>query len=170
MATTNESLPVPGVPGTSAADGVIGQFAALLRGLRGSQRRRRIGLLAAGVVLVICANVVGQILLIRWQGAFYDAIEQKLLPSEHSTALSEMLERDPSSVYEHVAQLVDKPVAEHGNAWEHVALYQSPIGAYCIAGQGGPESDRGRKYGANVGHRESLTPEQAQVLLTSRAK
>ncbi len=79
MATTNESLPVPGVPATSAADGVIGQFAALLRGLRGSQRRRRIGLLAAGVVLVICANVVGQILLIRWQGAFYDAIEQKLL-------------------------------------------------------------------------------------------
>ena len=79
MATTNESLPAPGVPATSAADGVIGQFAALLRGLRGSQRRRRIGLLAAGLVLVICANVVGQILLIRWQGAFYDAIEQKLL-------------------------------------------------------------------------------------------
>ena len=66
MATTNESL--GGVcPLTSAADGVIGQFAALLRGLGGSQRRRQLRLLAAGIVLVICANVVSQILLIRWQ-------------------------------------------------------------------------------------------------------
>ena len=64
---------------TTLPGGVLGQLAALLRALRGSPSRRRLRLLAAGIILVICANAVGQILLIRWQGAFYDAIEQKLL-------------------------------------------------------------------------------------------
>jgi putative ATP-binding cassette transporter len=57
--------------------GVIGQLATLLRALHSSRFRGYIRLLAAGVIVVICANAVGQILLNRWQGTFYDAIEQK---------------------------------------------------------------------------------------------
>ena len=64
---------------TTLPSGVFGQLAALLRALHGSPSRHRLRFLAGGIVLVICANAIGQILLIRWQGAFYDAIEQKLL-------------------------------------------------------------------------------------------
>ena len=39
-----------------------------------------LGLLALGVVVVICANTAGQIWLNRWQGAFYEAIEQRSMP------------------------------------------------------------------------------------------
>ena len=42
-----------------------------------SRRRSQLGLLALGVVVVICANAAGQIGLNRWQGAFYEAIEQR---------------------------------------------------------------------------------------------
>ena len=79
MATANEPLGQPREFAAWASDGVIGQLATLLRALHGSPHRRRLGLLTGGIVLVICANAVGQILLIRWQGAFYDAIEQKLV-------------------------------------------------------------------------------------------
>ncbi|MGH6945577.1 MAG: ABC transporter ATP-binding protein/permease, partial [Geminicoccaceae bacterium] len=60
-----------------AGDSVVAQLRSLLRALGSSTYRRRIGLLTAGIVVVICLNVVGQIRLNRWQGTFYDAIEQR---------------------------------------------------------------------------------------------
>jgi vitamin B12/bleomycin/antimicrobial peptide transport system ATP-binding/permease protein len=57
--------------------GVVAQLMVLARTLRTSRYRYRLGLLAAGIVLVICANAGGQIRLNSWQGAFYDAIEQR---------------------------------------------------------------------------------------------
>ena len=58
-------------------DGVIAQLATLLRALAGSRHRNGLGLLALGVVAVICTNAAAQIRLNRWQGAFYEAIEQR---------------------------------------------------------------------------------------------
>ncbi|MGH6904148.1 MAG: ABC transporter ATP-binding protein/permease, partial [Geminicoccaceae bacterium] len=63
------------------SESVIAQLSSLLRALVSSPYRRRLGLLAAGIVLVICANSVGQIRLNAWQGAFFDAIEQRDLAS-----------------------------------------------------------------------------------------
>jgi putative ATP-binding cassette transporter len=68
-----KALPLSQMP----ADGVIAQLTTLLRALAGSRRRGRLGLLALGAVVVICANAAGQIGLNRWQGAFYEAIEQR---------------------------------------------------------------------------------------------
>jgi hypothetical protein len=51
------------------SESVIAQLSSLLRALGTSRYRRRLGLLAAGIVLVICANSVGQIRLNAWQGA-----------------------------------------------------------------------------------------------------
>ena len=79
MAKRIESPSQPPEPAGAAPEGVVAQLAVLLRALRGSQHRRRLEFLAAGIVLVICANAMGQLLLIRWQGSFYDALEQKLL-------------------------------------------------------------------------------------------
>src|SRR5918996_2824286 len=59
------------------SDGVIAQIATLLRALAGSRRWGQLGLLALGVVVVICANTAGQIRLNIWQGDFYEAIEQR---------------------------------------------------------------------------------------------
>jgi vitamin B12/bleomycin/antimicrobial peptide transport system ATP-binding/permease protein len=61
----------------SRSDGVIAQLMTLLRALIGSRRRRQLGLLALGVVVVICANAAGQIRLNIWQRDFYEAIEQR---------------------------------------------------------------------------------------------
>ena len=55
------------------------QLFSLLRVLSVSRHRRRVGLLAVGIVVVIGANMLGQIRLNVWQGAFYDALEQKNL-------------------------------------------------------------------------------------------
>ena len=79
MAELNGSAGQPHELGATAAEGVAAQLATLLRALRDSPRRRLIGFLAGGIVLVICANAVGQVVLIRWQGAFYDALEQRLM-------------------------------------------------------------------------------------------
>lgn len=79
MATTNEALRPPNRPAMPAIDGVTGQLAILFRAARASPYRRQLGWLAAGIVSVIGANAGTQILLVRWQGAFYDAISQKLL-------------------------------------------------------------------------------------------
>ncbi len=69
---------LPGAVDQKAGPGrLLPQLRSLWRPLRVSPQRRRIGLLAAGIVLVVCLNAVGQIRLNRWQGAFYDAIEQK---------------------------------------------------------------------------------------------
>src|SRR5579885_348480 len=50
---------------------------ALLRSLRNSAARRRIALLAAGLVFVLVGNMAGQIRLNRWQGAFFDAVTRR---------------------------------------------------------------------------------------------
>jgi vitamin B12/bleomycin/antimicrobial peptide transport system ATP-binding/permease protein len=65
------------VPAGSARGGVVGQFSSLARALATSRYRKRLGLLAAGIVVVVCANAGGQIRLNTWQGAFYNAIEQR---------------------------------------------------------------------------------------------
>ena len=75
---SSESTPAGPRAGPGSA-GVIAQLTTLLRALGGSRRRGRLGSLGVGVVVVICANAAGQIWLNRWQGAFYDAIEQKHL-------------------------------------------------------------------------------------------
>jgi vitamin B12/bleomycin/antimicrobial peptide transport system ATP-binding/permease protein len=49
----------------------------LLRALASSPRRRQLGLVALGVVVVICANAAGQIRLNVWQRDFFEAIEQR---------------------------------------------------------------------------------------------
>ena len=68
----------PGAPRpVLKSDSVIAQLMTLLRALAGSRRRRQLGLLALGVVVVICANAAGQIRLNIWQGDFYEAIEQR---------------------------------------------------------------------------------------------
>jgi putative ATP-binding cassette transporter len=63
------------------SESVIAQLSSLLRALATSSYRRRLGMLAAGIVLVVCANSVGQIRLNAWQGAFFDAVEQRDLAS-----------------------------------------------------------------------------------------
>jgi vitamin B12/bleomycin/antimicrobial peptide transport system ATP-binding/permease protein len=60
---------------TDADASAIRQLLSLVRALRPSPYRRRLGLLAIGIVIVICANAGGQIRLNLWQRDFYDAIE-----------------------------------------------------------------------------------------------
>jgi len=77
MEASNEPSPPPGPLVTAAGDGVIPQVLSLWRALCASRHRRTVGLLAAGIVLAVCLNTIGQIRLNSWQGAFYDAIEQR---------------------------------------------------------------------------------------------
>ena len=63
----------------AAGGSVIAQLSSLLRALWVSRYRGRVGLLALGIVIVLCANAVGQIRLNAWQGAFFDALEQRNL-------------------------------------------------------------------------------------------
>ena len=60
-----------------SGDRMIAQLRSLLAALSASRYRNRLALLAAGIVVVICANSVGQIWLNVWQGSFFDAIEQR---------------------------------------------------------------------------------------------
>ncbi len=61
---------------TGTADRLVAQLGSLLTALGASRYRNRLALLAAGIVIVVCANSVGQIWLNVWQGHFFDAIEQ----------------------------------------------------------------------------------------------
>ena len=61
----------------AAENGVIAQLRPLLFGLAASPHRGRLGLLAAGIFVVICGNSIGQIRLNAWQGSFFDALEQR---------------------------------------------------------------------------------------------
>jgi putative ATP-binding cassette transporter len=72
-----QSAGPPAGPPTDAAERVFAQLLSLVRALGASPYRRRLALLAIGIVVVICANAAGQIRLNVWQRAFYDAIEQK---------------------------------------------------------------------------------------------
>lgn len=71
----------PGTPRRTVErdEGVLAQMASLARALAASSWRRQIGLLAAGVVAVVCANAAGQIRLNAWHGAFFDALEQRAI-------------------------------------------------------------------------------------------
>jgi putative ATP-binding cassette transporter len=73
---SSQTPPAPSRP-VGAGDGVVAQLMSLARALAASPRRRQLGLLAVAIVVVICANAAGQIGLNRWQGAFYEAIEQR---------------------------------------------------------------------------------------------
>jgi putative ATP-binding cassette transporter len=79
MKASVESHSPPGAVenATLMADGLLPQLRTLWHALRASRHRHSIGLLAAGIILVVCLNAVGQIRLNSWQGAFYDAIEQR---------------------------------------------------------------------------------------------
>jgi putative ATP-binding cassette transporter len=81
---TGKELPLSHTAGAPRAflksDSVVGQLRTLLRALAGSRYRNHLALLALAVVVVICANTAGQIWLNRWQGAFYEAIEQRNVP------------------------------------------------------------------------------------------
>ena len=73
--------PEQGPPGWASADRagerVLPQLLPLLRAARRSPGRRRLALLAAGIVAVVVANAAAQIRLNLWQGAFYDALEHR---------------------------------------------------------------------------------------------
>lgn len=56
---------------------VASEGLALLRSLWRSRYRRRIGLLAGGIAAALGANMVGQIRLNQWQGAFFDVLGKR---------------------------------------------------------------------------------------------
>jgi vitamin B12/bleomycin/antimicrobial peptide transport system ATP-binding/permease protein len=69
-------------PTGGARDGVRAQLLALARALATSRSYRyRLGLLAAGIVVVIGTNAAGQIRLNLWQRDFYNALEQMHVPA-----------------------------------------------------------------------------------------
>lgn len=53
------------------------EIGALLRALWRSPHRKRIGLLVAGIVTLLVGNMIGQIRLNEWHGAFFDSLQQK---------------------------------------------------------------------------------------------
>jgi putative ATP-binding cassette transporter len=59
----------------------LGDVRGLFAGFGRAPQRNAILALGAGMVIVIAANIVGQVYLNRWQGAFFDAVEQKDLPA-----------------------------------------------------------------------------------------
>src|SRR3546814_5892219 len=61
--------------------GALAESWALLRTLCQSRYRVAIGLLAGGIVAVLVGNMVGQVQLKQWHGAFFDALEQQNLPA-----------------------------------------------------------------------------------------
>lgn len=65
-----------------AADGTTrAGISTLLSIIRRSKARRKLAIVAAVVVAVIILNAIGQVRLNAWQGAFYDAIAQRNVPS-----------------------------------------------------------------------------------------
>lgn len=70
-------------------------------------------------------------------------------------------------LWKKVAQISERSARDHGHGWETVALYQSPESEFCLAGQGGPESDWGKKHGPLVAHRERIEPEAARAIIAA---
>jgi putative ATP-binding cassette transporter len=64
-------------PPESHGDGLWVQLKSLIQALRRSSIRKRLIMLAGGVVAVVCANAIGQLLLNKWQGTFWDAVGQR---------------------------------------------------------------------------------------------
>ena len=56
------------------------QLATVREALAGSPRRRALVRLAAGILAVVVATAVGQLLLNRWNQPFYDAIQRRDVP------------------------------------------------------------------------------------------
>jgi vitamin B12/bleomycin/antimicrobial peptide transport system ATP-binding/permease protein len=65
------------LPPDAPGDRLSAQLKSFLQALRRAQTRKRLMLLAGGVVGVVCANAVGQLLLNKWQGTFWDAVGQR---------------------------------------------------------------------------------------------
>jgi len=63
-----------------ARTNAVRECVALLRELAGSSYRLTALVLSGGILVVLVANVVGQIQLNGWNGSFFDAIAQKNLP------------------------------------------------------------------------------------------
>ena len=76
-APADRKPPPGGGPPLGPGDSVISQLGPLLSAIVASPYRGRLGLLAAGMFAVICANSIGQIRLNAWQGSFFDALEQR---------------------------------------------------------------------------------------------
>jgi vitamin B12/bleomycin/antimicrobial peptide transport system ATP-binding/permease protein len=76
VAPRQSRVAASGAP-TERGGSVICQLRSLFSALHASRYRRRILLLALGIVVVVCANSAGQIRLNAWQGDFFDAIEQR---------------------------------------------------------------------------------------------
>lgn len=71
----------------------------------------------------------------------------------------------PPAGLELVKVVTSRPYSEHGDGWEHVALYRDAECQHLLGGNGGPDSAWGRKHGAYAWHREPLSHAQAVVLL-----
>src|SRR3954451_15826699 len=76
----DRDLPVR-VLAEGAGERLLPQLLPLLRAARRSPPRRRLALLAAGIVAVILANAAAQIGLNFWQGAFFGALQRRDLPA-----------------------------------------------------------------------------------------
>jgi putative ATP-binding cassette transporter len=81
-----------GLPGSASAEfhppevtyqgrSAAAESMGLLRALWRSPYRRRAGLLAGGIAVVLVGNMAGQIRLNEWNGSFFDALEQRNLGS-----------------------------------------------------------------------------------------
>jgi putative ATP-binding cassette transporter len=66
---------------TYEAKSAASECASMLRALRRSRHRLRIGLLAGGIAVVLAGNMFGQIKLNTWNGSFFDTLQQRNLPS-----------------------------------------------------------------------------------------
>lgn len=79
--TRGAALPGEYQPPTVEYEGksAVSESWALLRTLWRSRYRVRVGLLTAGIATVLVGNMVGQIRLNQWHGAFFDALEQQNL-------------------------------------------------------------------------------------------
>jgi putative ATP-binding cassette transporter len=71
------ALPSDDEPAREGAASGRRDLAELLGALRRSPRRRPIAWLAFGVTVILIGNMVGQVRLNRWNGAFFDAVDHK---------------------------------------------------------------------------------------------
>jgi vitamin B12/bleomycin/antimicrobial peptide transport system ATP-binding/permease protein len=80
----SDARALPGFqPPTIAYEGrsAVAESLALLKGLWRSGYRFGVTLLAGGILLVLIGNMVGQVRLNDWNGAFFDAIAKRNLPA-----------------------------------------------------------------------------------------
>lgn len=80
----SDARALPGFqPPTIAYEGrsAVAESLALLKGLWRSGYRFGVTLLAGGILLVLIGNMIGQVRLNDWNGAFFDAIAKRNLPA-----------------------------------------------------------------------------------------